>query len=293
MSARSARVAGLETLREARDGSLLPLPRRLARRYGSLRLPVPRARPFVYSNFVTTLDGVVSLNVKGHASGGDISGFAAQDRMVMGLLRAIADAIVIGSGTLDADRHHVWTAEAIYPPLAREFRRLRAALGLTEAPRCVIVTGSGDIDLDAPLFTSGEMQVLVVTTSTGAQRLRAQAIPPAVSIHAARRGSGAIAARAILDAVCRGNVRQRVLVEGGPRLLGDFYAERLVDEQFLTLAPQVVGRDRDDRRFSLVMGQLFAPGDGRWATLHDVRRGGELLFLRYAFARATRAARRG
>ena len=58
----------------------------------------------------------MSFNVKGHASGGDISGFSAQDRMVMGLLRAIADAIVIGSGTLDADRHHVWTAEAIYPP---------------------------------------------------------------------------------------------------------------------------------------------------------------------------------
>ena len=106
-----------------------------------------------------------------------------------------------------------------------------------------------------------------------------------------RRGSGAIAARAILDAVCRGTVRQRVLVEGGPRLLGDFYAERLVDEQFLTLAPQIVGRARDDRRFSLVMGQLFAPGDGRWATLHDVRRGGDLLFLRYAFAaRAPRGA---
>ena len=85
----------------------------------------------------------------------------------------------------------------------------------------------------------------------------------------------------------------RILVEGGPRLLGDFYAARLVDEQFLTLAPQIVGRDRDDRRFSLVMGQLFAPGDGRWAVLNDVRRGGDLLFLRYAFAGSARPARRG
>ncbi|HEY7902065.1 MAG TPA: dihydrofolate reductase family protein [Casimicrobiaceae bacterium] len=293
MSGRAARAEALETLREARQGALLPLPRRLARRYGPLRLPSPRTRPFVYSNFVTSLDGVVSFNVKGHASGGDISGFSAQDRMVMGLLRAVADAVVIGSGTLDADRRHVWTAEAIYPPLAREFRQLRAALGMPAAPRCVIVTGSGDIDLDVPLFTSGTMPVLIVTTTAGASRLRAQAVPASVSIRAVRRGSGAIAARTILDEVCRATVRQRVLVEGGPRLLGDFYAERLVDEQFLTLAPQIVGRARDDRRFSLVMGQLFAPGNGRWATLHDVRRGGDLLFLRYAFARVARATRRG
>jgi riboflavin biosynthesis pyrimidine reductase len=79
---------------------------------------MPRSHPHVYSNFVTTLDGVVSLNAKGHASGADISGFSAQDRMVMGLLRAIADVVVVGSGSLGADTRDVWTAEAICPELA-------------------------------------------------------------------------------------------------------------------------------------------------------------------------------
>jgi hypothetical protein len=46
------------------------------------------ARPHVISDFVTTLDGVVSLNVKGYESGSNISGFSVQDRMVMGLLTA-------------------------------------------------------------------------------------------------------------------------------------------------------------------------------------------------------------
>ena len=73
----------LETLFEAKHGKALPLPPRLARLYGRLRMPLMRARPYVISNFVTTLDGVVSLNEKGHASGGDISGFSAEDRMVM------------------------------------------------------------------------------------------------------------------------------------------------------------------------------------------------------------------
>ena len=77
---------------------MLPLPPRLARLYGCLRMPLPRTRPYVFSNFATTLDGVVSLNTKGHASGGDISGFSAQDRMVMGLMRAIADVVIIGTG---------------------------------------------------------------------------------------------------------------------------------------------------------------------------------------------------
>ncbi len=103
-------LASLETLFETRRGRALPLPPKLARLYGCLRMPPPRSNPHVFSNFVTTLDGVVSLNAKGHASGGDISGFSAQDRMVMGLLRAIADVVIVGSGTLGADRRHVWTA---------------------------------------------------------------------------------------------------------------------------------------------------------------------------------------
>jgi len=70
----------------------------LARLYGCLRVPLPRSHPHVFSNFVTTLDGVISLNAKGHANGTDSSGFSAQDRIVMGLLRAIAGVVIVGSG---------------------------------------------------------------------------------------------------------------------------------------------------------------------------------------------------
>src|ERR1700741_272384 len=94
-------------------------------------------RPHVISNFVTTLDGVVSLNEKGHASGGDISGFSAEDRMVMGLVRAISDVIIVGSGTLEVDRRHVWTAERIFPAFAGDYRRLRRSLGKSAAPLMV------------------------------------------------------------------------------------------------------------------------------------------------------------
>ena len=71
----------------------------------------------------------------------------------------------------------------------------------------------------------------------------------------------------ILDAVGRMDVGKRILIEGGPRLLGEFYARRLVDEQFLTVAPQIAGREEGDGRLSLVMGQTFPPGGARWGTL--------------------------
>jgi riboflavin biosynthesis pyrimidine reductase len=278
-----ATLASLTTLFETKRGKALPLPPKLTRLYGCLRMPLPRSHPHVFSNFVTTLDGVVSLSVKGHAGGADISGFSAQDRMVMGLLRAIADVVIVGSGTLGADRRHVWTAEAIFPELADEYRRLTKALGKRGAPLNVIVSGSGAIDLRLPVFASGKVPALIVTTTAGAKRLRKQNAPHSVEIRAIRRSAGAIPASAILDEVCRLSPGKLILVEGGPRLLGDFYAERLIDEQFLTLAPQIAGRDVDDRRLSLVMGKAFAPRDPLWGTLIDVRRGSSHLFLRYSF----------
>ena len=281
----SPALAPLETLHETKRGTVLPLPPGLARLYGRLRMPRARARPHVISNFVTTLDGVVSLNVKGHSSGADISGWSKQDRMVMGLLRAIADVVIVGAGTLAVDRHHVWTAEGIFPGLADEYRRLRAALGKRGPPLHVIVSGSGRLDLGLRVFASGEVPALVVTTAAGAKQLRKQRAPDSVEIHAVRTrgGAGAIRAHAILGEVSRVNAGKLILVEGGPRLLGDFYAEHLLDEQFLTLAPQLAGRDAGDRRLSLVMGKSFAPRSPLWGTLADLRRGSSHLFLRYSF----------
>jgi riboflavin biosynthesis pyrimidine reductase len=279
----SAALAPLKTLVETGRGKLAPLPPRLARLYGSLRIPAQRTRPHVFSNFVTTLDGVVSLNEKGHASGGDISGFSAQDRMVMGLLRAIADVVIIGAGTLAADSRHLWTAAAIFPRFAKDFQRLSQALGIGDAPLNVIVSGSGTIDLGLPVFTSGKVQTLILTTASGARRLLQQGVPDSVEVRAIGRSGRAISARAILDEVCRVRPARRILVEGGPRLLGDFFAAHLLDEQFLTLAPQIAGRKAGDRRLSLVMGKAFAPDAALWGKLSDVRRGGSHLYLRYSF----------
>src|SRR5882757_10516025 len=136
---RSTKFVPLETLFESARGPALPLPRRLAQLYGAFRMSLPRSGFHVFSNFVSTLDGVVSLQVKGHSGGGDISGFSAQDRMVMGLLRAVADTVIVGSGTLAADPGHVWIPAAICPELEGDYARLEAAIAKRSAALNVIV----------------------------------------------------------------------------------------------------------------------------------------------------------
>jgi riboflavin biosynthesis pyrimidine reductase len=276
-------LAPLDTLFETRHGRALRLTPNLTRLYGNFRISQAHSRQHVFSNFVSTLDGVVSLQVRGHDGGGDISGFSIQDRMVMGLLRAVADAVIVGAGTLEADPKHAWTPDEICPDLTDDYRALRMALRKPAVPLNVVVSGSGRIDLRLPVFTSGRVQTLVVTTTAGAKHLAKQKTPPGLNIHAVPRCRAMIPPRSILDAVGRLNAGKRILIEGGPRLLGEFYARRLVDEQFLTLAPQIAGREYGDGRLSLVMGQAFAPGGAPWGTLIDLRRGASHLFLRYTF----------
>ena len=274
------------------SGRALPCPPRLARLYGCLRTAVPRRRAHVISNFVTSLDGVVSLQERGHDGGSDISGHDLQDRMVMGLLRAVCDVVLIGAGTLQADPDHFWTPEDVCPELADDYGRLRRSLGKPRAPLLVVVTGSGEIDLSLPVFSSNLVRTLILTTHAGMRRLVERTVPKLHQVQALGGRRSAIKPALILKAIQQLGLGNQILLEGGPRLLGDFYAARLVDEQFLTLSPQVLGRMHDDQRLSLVMGQGFAPGHGRWADLTDVRQGKNLLFLRYRFATGGRKTHR-
>jgi riboflavin biosynthesis pyrimidine reductase len=175
-------LAPLEVLFDRSRGVRAPLPRPLARVYGPLRLPRRSGPPYVIGNFASTLDGVVSLGVPGAASGGEITGFEPHDRLLMGLLRAMADAVVIGAGTLRAVPRHVWTAEHVFPPMADEYVRLRRQLGKPPSPLNVVVTAEGRLDLERPVFASGKVPVLIVTTTRGAGRLTSADLLPTVRL---------------------------------------------------------------------------------------------------------------
>jgi riboflavin biosynthesis pyrimidine reductase len=276
-------LAPLETLYEVDQGNALPLPPELASVYGRLAFPPHPGRSYVIGNFVMSLDGVTSLQVPGQAGGGPISRFNPHDHLVMGLLRAAADAVIVGAGTLRAVPHHVWTPAYVCPALTDAYQRLRAILGKPGPPLNVIVTARGDIDPTLRVFQSGEVPVLLVTTPAGARHLRGLGLPPSVQVMEGGN-TDRLSARSILDVVARARPSDLILVEGGPHLLGDFFAEQCLDEQFLTLAPQVVGRNGLPSRPGLVAGKRFAPEHPLWGTLVGVKRGGSHLFLRHMFS---------
>jgi riboflavin biosynthesis pyrimidine reductase len=272
----------LQALGGTNLGTDLPLPEELASIYGHLQLPPHPGRPYLAANFVTTLDGVVSLDASGHMGGGEISGFNHHDRMVMGLLRAVSDAVIVGAGTLRASPDHLWTAEYIYPPLAGAYKRLRANLGKREPPLNVFVTARGELDPDTRVFRSGEVPVLIVTTADGMGRMQNTGLPSSVEVSRIETG-GLLSAGAIVDSVGRVRRSDVILVEGGPHLMASFFAERILDELFLTLAPQVAGRSHSAERPGLVSGRSFAPENPLWGALVSIKRGGSHLFLRYRF----------
>jgi riboflavin biosynthesis pyrimidine reductase len=268
----------LTTLFDEADGEPLPLTPALLALHGPLRMPRHPDRPHVFANFVATLDGIVAIDPP-RGSGAEISGGYAQDRAVMGLLRAAADAVIVGSGNLRAESAHIWTAENICPELAAEWPLLRAALGKPPAPLQVVVSESGDVDLSRPVF-AGAVPSMIVTSAAGAARLRASGA--SVPIATPEGGPGWIPLRAVLAAAGLGP-GALVLVESGPTATTHYYGEGAIDELFLTRSPFLVGRATAPApaTLGLVHGRVFRPGAvaGR---LVSARRSGDFLLLRYA-----------
>ena len=257
------------------------LPNSLRESYGGdLAIPLRTDRPTVISNFVSTLDGVVSYSTPEAAGGGEISGFNDADHFVMGLLRAVSDAVLIGAGTLRAGHGEAWSHRFTHKESAAALSDYRAELGLAPEPTTVVVSRRGDIDLSHPGLSNPDVPVLIVTTERGAEWLRAREHGPNLQILAA--GTDEVAPLDVL-AVLANHGAQLVLCEGGPHLFGQMLRAHLIDELFLTIAPQVAGRASDNPRLALVEGTAFTVAEAPWSRLVDLRRSDNHLFTRYRF----------
>ncbi len=227
----------------------------------------------MYSNFVTSIDGVAALG-DGKSAGSVISAKAASDRFLMGLLRACADAVLIGGGTLAATPGHHWTAEHVAPQFAESFAALRRALERSESPRLVVMTAHGRIDLKHVAIRGG---ATVVTSEAGAKKLDGT-LPDGCSMVVAGSGDEVDIPRALDELRRRGfNV---VLTEGGPSVMGHLLRAQVLDEMFLTISPVLAGRDGEERP-GMVEGLELLPAAGAWSRLLSARRHGDYLFLRY------------
>jgi riboflavin biosynthesis pyrimidine reductase len=236
----------------------------------------------VYANFVASLDGVTALGPEYRSSGSAISGHNPADRFVMGLLRACADVVLIGAGTLRATPGHLWTPQHACPPAAGGYAELRRSQGRPGDPQLAVVTAGGDIPAGHPALYAG---ALVLTTAAGARRLHGR-LPPACTILDLGNRPELPPAGVLAAARARGGAM--VLTQGGPRLLGQLAASGLLDELFLTISPVLAGR-ADTARLGLIAARELLPGRVEPAGLLTARRHGSYLFLRYAMRGVTDA----
>lgn len=264
----------LEPLFELPGLPSFDLPEELAAIYGGA-VGFPESR--LFANFVASVDGIVALPALLESSHLIAAG-SEHDRFVMGLLRACADAVLIGSGTLHGSPQTRWTAEHAYPPAAPLYAELRRRRGRPPQPTLAVLSGSGRIDPEHPGL--GERS-LVLTSEQGAAQLgrrlpRSAAIVP-------------IADQPPLDPAAavqtlRAGGHELILCEGGPLLFGELVDAGLVDELFLTLSPVLAGHGADGR-LSLLESAELLPGRTPAATLLTLRRADSHLFLRYQLPR--------
>jgi riboflavin-specific deaminase-like protein len=226
----------------------------------SLR-PAQRAtpeRPFVICNMVATADGKATIGGRSGPIGGDA------DRGLFHALRGQVDAVLVGTGTLRVERYGRLVRDAA----AREARVRR---GLTADPIACVVTRSGRVPTDIPLFQDPASTVVVYS---------AEPVDPAdapATVHVTELRPDDFGMAAALRGLRADHGVRSVLCEGGPTVLSALLRERVVDELFLTVAPRLAG---GEVALTIVAGAPLPEPVGLglvWALESD----GELL-LRYS-----------
>ncbi len=182
----------------------------------------PEDRPYTLVNFVESLDGRAAVHGRSGALGDD------GDRAMFHGLREQVDAVLAGTGTLRSENY----GRVLGKPERRDRRR---AAGRSAEPLTCIVSRSGEVPTDIPLFSEPEARVVVYSpraleTSGCAAQVEVTVLDPdeLTFAEAFRR------LRADHDV-------RSLLCEGGPTVFGALLTAGLVDELFLTLSAKLVG----------------------------------------------------
>jgi len=182
---------------------------------------LPAAR-HVRANFVSSIDGAIELNGLSRTLSGP------GDRAAFMSMRAVADVVLVGAGTVRAER---------YGPIRLDdaARGRRVERGLEPLPELAIVSASGVLDPRALVFTASNRPLILTTALVAAERHDLGEVADVVVC-----GDDIVDTSYMLDALSdRGLVR--VLCEGGPTLLDSLLVDNLVDELCLTLSPVIAG----------------------------------------------------
>jgi len=216
----------------------------------------PRER-WLRTNMVMSADGAGAVD----GLSGGLSG--PGDKRVFGILRVLADVVLVSSGTA--------VAESYKPARPRPaLASLRA--GRPATATIAVLSGSLDLDLDSPLFTEApaDARTIVITREATAPELRTDTAKVADVIVA---GQDKVDLATALSALADQGLT-RVNCEGGPHLLTQIAAAGLLDELTLTVSPTLAGPGAG----RIVAGAALA---ARPLTLAQVLAEGDFLFCRY------------
>jgi len=210
----------------------------------------------VRSNMVMGLDGAA---VDGAGLAGGLSG--AQDTRLLGLLRGLADAVLVGAGTVRAEGYRPIRTRA-------SLAALRAEQGMADHPALVVVTRTPTLDPALPTFAEAPVRPIVLSAvDNGSMRGAAEVLT-------VPDGSGGVDLRAGVAALADRGLT-RIHTEGGPHPVGTLLAAGLLDEYCLTLSPRIAGGPAGLLR--PVLGPVAPTG---FALVHAATAEG-FLFLRY------------
>jgi riboflavin-specific deaminase-like protein len=231
--------------------------------YEDLELPPPgrteTPRPYVIINMVSSVDGRTAVEGKSSPLGSET------DRQTMRTLRSRSDAVMIGAGTLRAERLSLGLDE----PSGRQ-------------PLAVIATKTGDVPLESNLIVGEHQEVLVITTQDAPKNLDDRLRESARVLRAPATPSGAINLGEALEVLRARHTVEVLLVEGGPSLNHALISQNLADELFLTLAPKLLG----GTSYELLDGPALAPIDAKLLSAHLA---GSEFFLRYALSKGSKS----
>lgn len=195
--------------------------------------PWPEEGRWVRAMMVTTLDGAAAGP---DGLSGSIS--SAVDGDVFDAVRRLADAVLVGAGTLRAEEYGPMVANEA------DAERRRAA-GQAPAPRLAVVSGSLGLPWELPVWSGSTLTPLVLTSESAEPAALATARE-----HATVVVLPDLEPATLLGALTDAGLR-RVVCEGGPSLLEAVVAADLLDEADITVSPLFAGTARTPRTSGL------------------------------------------
>jgi riboflavin biosynthesis pyrimidine reductase len=245
-----------------RDGVIATLPRTTAGLHPWYGDPPDGVR----ANIVLSLDGGAAFDGKTRPISDDT------DLWLLNQLRGYADVVMVGAGTVRAERY----GPVRLDPEQRTHRR-EAGYG-EDPPPFAVVSARAHLERDLPVFNGRGTRPLLVTVERSRERAEQLADLADVVIAGDERVDPVAMLAALRDRGLR-----RILCEGGPTLLASLIEHDLVDDMCLSLAPRFAGPQVVDAvgRPAQPLEETARLAQPITMPLHHVLENDGMLYLRY------------